>query len=83
VKQKLALTIEESDYSSIAPSPSLLRLIYLALTLGLEEDPPGAVERMAGLVEAGSRHDIEHSFQMTIATTVRSRSGAWMPTFSS
>ena len=45
-------------------------LFYVALTLGLEEDPPGAVERAIGLVEEiGHRHGVKYPFQGTIATT--------------
>ena len=43
---------------------------YLALTLGLEEDPPGRSQRAVGLVEEiGRRHGVEHPIQRTIATT--------------
>ena len=43
---------------------------FLALTLGLEDDPPGAVERAVGVIEeTGRRHDVEHPMQMTMATT--------------
>ena len=43
---------------------------FLALTLGLEEDPPGAVARAVGLIEeTGRRHGVEHPIQMTVATT--------------
>ena len=45
-------------------------LFYLALTFGLEEDPPGAVEKAIGLVEEiGQRHGVQYPFQGTIATT--------------
>src|SRR3954463_8857079 len=45
-------------------------LFYLALTFGLEDDPPKAVERTVGFVEeVGHRHGIEHPIQMTIGTT--------------
>ena len=45
-------------------------LFYLALTLGLEDDPPAAVARAIGLVEdVASRHDVPHPFQGTVATT--------------
>ena len=45
-------------------------LFYLALTFGLENDPPAAVEQAIGLVEAvASRHDVPHPFQGTVATT--------------
>ena len=45
-------------------------LFYLALTFGLQEDPPTAIEQAVGLVEAvGSRLGVPHPFQGTIATT--------------
>jgi predicted glutamine amidotransferase len=45
-------------------------VFHLALTFGLEDDPPGAVERAVGLVEAtGRRHGVEHPIQMTVATS--------------
>jgi glutamine amidotransferase len=45
-------------------------LFYLALTLGLENDPPAAVEQAIGLVEAvASQHGVPDPFQGTIATT--------------
>ena len=44
---------------------------FLALTFGLEDDPPLAVERVpSGLIEeTGRRHGVEHPIQMTVATT--------------
>ena len=70
LKRELALAVDESLYPYIEGSTDSELLFYLALTLGLEEDPPGAVERMVGMVEeAGSRRGIEHPIQMTIATT--------------
>ena len=70
LKRELTLAVDESLYPSIEGSTDSELLFYLALTLGLEDDPPGAVERMVGLVEeAGRRHGIDHPIQMTIATT--------------
>jgi predicted glutamine amidotransferase len=70
LKRELAIQVDESLYASIEGSTDSELLFYLALTLGLEDDPPGAVERMVGLVEeAGRRHGIENPLQMTIATT--------------
>jgi predicted glutamine amidotransferase len=70
LKRELALAVDESLYPFIEGSTDSELLFYLALTLGLEGDPPGAVERMVGLVEeAGRRHGIEHPLQMTIATS--------------
>jgi glutamine amidotransferase len=70
LKRELALAVDESLYSSIEGSTDSELLFYLALTLGLEDDPAGAVQRMVSLVEkAGRRHGTEHPLQMTIATT--------------
>jgi glutamine amidotransferase len=60
LKRELALAVDESLYSFIEGSTDSELLFYLALTLGLDDDPPGAVERMVGLVEkAGRRHGAE------------------------
>jgi len=70
LKRDLALAVDESLYTSIEGSTDSELLFYLALTLGLEDDPPGAVERMIGLVEKSGRlHGTEHPLQMTIATS--------------
>jgi predicted glutamine amidotransferase len=69
VKRDLALVVDQSLYSYIEGSTDSELLFYLALTLGLEDDPAQAVERMVGLVEeTGRRHGIEHPIQMTIGT---------------
>jgi predicted glutamine amidotransferase len=42
-------------------------MFFLALTFALEDDPFGALERMAALVEeTGRRHGVEHPLQMTL-----------------
>ena len=70
LKRDLALAVDESLYASIQGSTDSELLFSLAITLGLEDDPPGAVEQMVGLVEeAGRRHGTEHPLQMTIGTT--------------
>jgi predicted glutamine amidotransferase len=70
LKRELALAVDESLYPSIEGSTDSELLFYLALTLGLEDDPAETVERMVGLVEeAGRRHGTEYPLQMTIATT--------------
>jgi predicted glutamine amidotransferase len=82
LKRELALAVDESLYASIEGSTDSELLFYLALTLGLEDDPPSAVERMVALVEeAGRRHGIEHPLQMTIATT--EGKGVWAFRYSS
>ena len=70
IKRDLILAIDPSLYPDIKGQADTEVLFYLALTLGLEDDPPAAVEQAIGLVEAvASRHDVPHPFQGTIATT--------------
>jgi len=70
VKRDLALAVDESLYPEIAGQADTELLFYLALTLGLEDDPPDAVAKAIGLVEAvGSKHGVKYPFQGTIATT--------------
>jgi glutamine amidotransferase len=70
VKRDLAFTVDPSLYSSIEGSTDSEMFFYLALTFGLEHDPPTAVAQAVGFIEdVGRRHGIEHPMQMTVATT--------------
>ena len=70
VKRDLALAVDESLYPYIEGSADSETLFYLALTFGLEDDPPAAVAKMVGFVEdVGHRHGVEHPIQMTIGTS--------------
>jgi len=70
IKRDLALAVDESLYAEMEGSADSEMLFYLALTFGLEDDPPTAVERMVGFVEeVGHRHGTEHPIQMTIGTS--------------
>jgi predicted glutamine amidotransferase len=70
VKRDLVLAVDPSLYPSIEGSTDSEVLFFLALTLGLEDDPPAAVEQAIGLVEQiGHAHGVEFPFQGTIATT--------------
>ena len=70
VKRDLVLAIDPSLYPEIEGTTDSEVLFHLALTFGLEDDPPRAVERAIGLVESvGREHGVEHPFQGTIATT--------------
>jgi glutamine amidotransferase len=70
VKRDLAFAVDPSLYPEIEGSTDSELFFYLALTFGLEHDPPAAVERAVGLVEeTGRRHGVEHPIQMTVATT--------------
>ena len=70
IKRDLTLAIDPSLYPDIDGSTDSETLFFLALTFGLMDDPPKAVERAVGLVEdVGRRHGVEHPIQMTVATT--------------
>lgn len=70
VKRDLTLAVDPDLYPSIEGSTDSELFFYLALTLGLEDDPPGAVARAVGLIEeTGRKHGVERPIQMTVATT--------------
>jgi predicted glutamine amidotransferase len=70
VKRDLVLAVDPALYPLIEGTTDSEALFFLALTLGLEDDPPGAVERAIGLVEdIGHRHGVQYPFQGTIATS--------------
>ena len=61
IKRDLVLTVDPSLYPKIQGQTDTEVLFYLALTFGLEDDPPAAIERAIGLVEAvGSRLGVPH-----------------------
>ena len=70
VKRDLAFAVDPSLYPLIEGSTDSEFFFYLALSLGLEDDPPSAVERAVGFIEAtGRASGVEHPIQMTVATT--------------
>jgi len=70
VKRDLVLAVDESLFPEIKGGTDTEVLFYLALSYGLEDDPPGAVARAIGFVEArGRERGIEHPFQGTVATS--------------
>ena len=70
LKRDLVLAVDPALYPLIEGTTDSEVLFFLALTLGLEDDPPGAVEHAIGLVEdIGRRHDVKYPFQGTIAVT--------------
>ena len=70
IKRDLVLAVDPSLYAKIEGQTDTEVLFFLALTFGLQDDPPAAIERAIGLVEAvGSRLRVPHPFQGTIATT--------------
>jgi glutamine amidotransferase len=70
VKRDLVLRVDPSLFPEIEGSTDSEHFFFLALTLGLEDDPPGAVERAVGVIEhVGRSHGVDHPIQMTVATT--------------
>jgi hypothetical protein len=66
----LSLAVDPSLYPAIEGSADSEVMFFLALTFGLEHDPPAAAEQMVGLVEAAARtHGITDPLQMTIGTS--------------
>ena len=70
VKRDLMLAVDPSLYPSVEGSTDSEAFFFLALTMGLEDDPPAAVERAVGLIEhVGLSHGIDNPIQMTVAAT--------------
>ena len=70
IKRDLALAVDPSLYPEMEGTTDTEMMFHLALTFGLKDDPPQAVARTVGLVEAtGREHGVEFPFQGTIATT--------------
>lgn len=70
VKRDLAFAVDPSLYPEIEGSTDSELFFYLALTFGLRDDPPLAVERAVGFIErTGRGKGVEHPIQMTVATT--------------
>ncbi len=70
VKRDLVLEVDPSLYPAIQGTTDSEVFFQLALTYGLEDDPPAAVARAVGFIEStGARHGVAHPIQMTVATT--------------
>jgi predicted glutamine amidotransferase len=70
VKRDLVLHVDPELYPYIEGSTDSELFFFLALTFGLEDDPPAAVEQAVGVIEhVGRSHGVEHPMQMTVATS--------------
>ena len=70
VKRELVLAIDPELYPLMLGTTDSEVLFHLALTLGLREDPVGALSRAIGFVEkVGRDHDVQFPFQGSVATT--------------
>ena len=70
VKRDLAFAVDPSLYPAIEGATDSELFFYLALSMGLEKDPPEAVARATGFIEdVGLRRGVAQPIQMTIATS--------------
>jgi predicted glutamine amidotransferase len=70
MKRDLAMAVDPDRYADMEGTTDSELLFFLALTFGLEEDPPAAVARAVGLVEeTARRRGIGFPMQGTLATT--------------
>jgi glutamine amidotransferase len=70
IKRDLVLAVEPDLFPDIEGSTDSEVFFFLALTFGLEDDPPAAVARAVGLIEeSGRRQGVRYPMQMTVATT--------------
>lgn len=69
-KRDLATAVDPFLFADIEGSTDSELFFFLALTLGLVDDPFGAVARAVGFIEdVGRSHEVEAPVQMTVATT--------------
>jgi glutamine amidotransferase len=70
IRRELTLQIDPELFPEIRGSTDSELMFYLALSLGLDEDPVAAMQRMVGVVEkAGRRQGMEDVIQMTVAVS--------------
>ncbi|MEU3605433.1 class II glutamine amidotransferase [Streptomyces sp. NPDC035033] len=82
VRRDLTMLVDPGLYADIEGTTDSEVMFLLCLTFGLEQDPPAAVARMAGVVErAGHEHGVALPLQMTLAITDGERT--WVFRYSS
>jgi len=82
IKRELLLQVDPKLFPSIEGSTDSEAFFYLALTFGLDEDPPTAVAKAAGYInKIGRENGIEYPLQMTVAVT--DGEGMWAFRYSS
>ncbi len=70
IKRDMALAVDPSLFPLIEGSTDSELFFFLALSMGLEDDPLAAVERAVGFIEAaGRKQGVENPVQMTVATS--------------
>ncbi len=69
-RRELLIAIDSHYFSNILGTTDSEVMFHLALTFGLEHDPPLALARMAGFIEqVGRRCGVDESLWMTVAVT--------------
>lgn len=82
LRRDLMLALSPELFAEVQGSTDSEVLFHLTLSLGLEEDPLGALERAIGLVEATGRgHGVEFPFQGSIG--VSDGESLWVVRYSS
>ncbi|OHV31816.1 MULTISPECIES: class II glutamine amidotransferase [Pseudofrankia] len=70
IRRELLMAVRPDLFSNIKGSTDSEVIFHLALTFGLEKDPLGGLERMAGFVESvGAAAGIAEPLQMTVGLT--------------
>ena len=70
VKRELMLAIDPALFPCIEGSSDTETFFFLALTFGLQQDPPAAVERAVGFIEqACGKHGIAEPMRMSVAVS--------------
>ncbi|MFF5336396.1 class II glutamine amidotransferase [Streptomyces sp. NPDC013181] len=70
LRRDLSLALDPALFAALEGSTDSEVMFYLALTFGLDQDVPGAVARMAGLIErVGHDEGVEYPLQMTVAVS--------------
>jgi predicted glutamine amidotransferase len=70
LRRDLLLAVEPELFAEIQGSTDTEVVFHLALTLGLEEDPVGGLERAVGVIEeAAARHGIAGAVQATFGVS--------------
>src|SRR5215211_2932203 len=72
VKRDLVLAVDKDLYKEIRGSTDTELLFYLALTQGLEDDPPAAIARAVGIVE-----DVDLETRLVVSEPLGELKGAW------
>ncbi len=69
-RKRLVEAVSDELFTEILGTTDSEVMFYLALTLGLEQDPPGALSRMAGFVErVAKKHGVPETLWMTLGLT--------------